>query len=140
MEPGNLPKSNAFSGILGNCLKSTFSSLVFQGRAMVQAVSRRPVTTALLGLCWVSGERSSCRTGVLTAWSFTVYSGHKGEEVGSLGIFEQELCFFGNRGATSKWNSCIAFCHSLKGSVPVRPDAHSDTPMSPSPSCFIAPL
>jgi hypothetical protein len=37
---------------------------------MVQAVSRRPVTTARLGLCWFSGERCSCRTGAFTAWSY----------------------------------------------------------------------
>ena len=103
---------------------------------MAQAVSRRPVTTARLILCWVSGECCSCRTSVLSARC----NEQTVEEGGILGIFEKELCFFGNQAATSKWSSCIALCHSLKGSVPVRPDTHSDTPMPPSPFCFIAPL
>jgi len=101
---------------------------------------RRSVAALSPRRSWVSGDRCSCRTGVLSACSWAVYTEQMGDARASLGIFEQVWCFFGNRRATSDWSSSTALCHSLKGSVPVLPDAHSDTPTSPSPSCAIAPL
>ena len=56
---------------------------------MAQAVSRRCVTTARLGLCWVSGECCSCRTGVLSALKL------------NRGTKRGDFCGFSNKGCVS---------------------------------------
>ena len=67
-------QKRCFFGNLGDILEKYF--LFFRPPMPCHSPGDQspPVNTARLGLCWVSGERRSCRTVVRSAWSLSLYA------------------------------------------------------------------